>query len=74
MTYLFVVVVVATAGLHQNVEFTLGLKHLSFSLSAFLHMPLHQIVCLLVEEFKGGKNLAQTRLGLVEDLLHIFVR
>jgi hypothetical protein len=57
-THLFIVVVVATASLHQYVEFTLGLEHLSFSLSTFLHMPLDKIVRLLVEELESGKNLS----------------
>jgi hypothetical protein len=74
MTHFFVVVVVAATSLDQHVEFTLSLEHLSFSLSTLLHMPLDKIIRLLVEELERGKDLSQTGLGLVEDLLHVFVR
>lgn len=73
-TYLLIVIVVAAASLHQHVEFSLGLEHLSFRLSTLLHMPLHKIVRLLVKELKGRQDLSQTSLGLVEDLLDVFVR
>ena len=59
--------------LYQDVELSLGLKHLSRLFSVMLLHPPHQTVACRIEELESRQDFAEVRFCLAKHLLDSFI-